>query len=79
MAGAPSIAPMKPISRRGNQTCNPSRASWPLTATCKRGCEQIDAGLERNTSGLLRQYLPKKADLSCYSQSQLDEIALRLN
>jgi len=32
-----------------------------------------------NTNGLLRQYLPKKADLSAYSQSELDEIALRLN
>jgi len=36
-------------------------------------------GSNENTNGLLRQYLPKKADLSCYSQSQLDEIALRLN
>ena len=32
-----------------------------------------------NTNGLLRQYLPKKADLSCYSQSDLDAIAMRLN
>jgi IS30 family transposase len=36
-------------------------------------------GSNENTNGLLRQYLPKKADLSCYSQSQLDQIALRLN
>jgi len=36
-------------------------------------------GSNENTNGLLRQYLPKKADLSCYSQSRLDEIALRLN
>jgi len=36
-------------------------------------------GSNENTNGLLRQYLPKKADLSCYSQSGLDEIALRLN
>jgi IS30 family transposase len=28
---------------------------------------------------LLRQYLPKRTDLSGYSQSQLDKIALRLN
>ena len=36
-------------------------------------------GSNENTHGLLRQYLPKKADLSCYSQSELDQIALRLN
>jgi IS30 family transposase len=27
----------------------------------------------------LRQYLPKKADLSTFTQADLDEIALRLN
>jgi len=32
-----------------------------------------------NTSGLLRQYFPKKTDLSGYSQSDLDKVALRLN
>ena len=36
-------------------------------------------GSNENTHGLLRQYLPKTADLSRFSQSQLDEIALRLN
>ena len=36
-------------------------------------------GSNENTNGLLRQYLPKKADLSSYSQAELDEIALRLN
>jgi IS30 family transposase len=36
-------------------------------------------GSNENTNGLLRQYLPKNADLSCYSQSELDAIALRLN
>jgi IS30 family transposase len=36
-------------------------------------------GSNENTNGLLRQYLPKTADLSRFSQTQLDEIALRLN
>src|SRR5215469_6549836 len=36
-------------------------------------------GSNENTNGLLRQYLSKKADLSYYTQSELDEIALRLN
>ncbi len=36
-------------------------------------------GSNENTNGLLRQYLPHAADLSCYSQAQLDAIATRLN
>jgi IS30 family transposase len=36
-------------------------------------------GSNENTNGLLRQYLPKGPDLSIYSPSQLDAIALRLN
>src|ERR1700675_2738314 len=36
-------------------------------------------GSNENNNGLLRQYLPKTADLSRFSQSELDEIALRLN
>jgi len=36
-------------------------------------------GSNENTNGLLRQYFPKGMDLSAYSQSYLNQIALRLN
>jgi transposase, IS30 family len=36
-------------------------------------------GTSENTNRLLRQYLPKKSDLSKYGQQDLDAIALKLN
>jgi IS30 family transposase len=36
-------------------------------------------GSNENTNGLLRQYFPKKIDLSDYSQADLDKVALQLN
>jgi transposase, IS30 family len=38
-----------------------------------------ERGINENTNGLLREYLPKGSDLSIYSQAQLDEIAFKLN
>ena len=36
-------------------------------------------GSNENTNGLLRQYFPKRADLSAYSRAELDAVARELN
>lgn len=38
-----------------------------------------ERGINENTNGLLRQYLPKGQNLSLFSQQQLDEIAMEMN
>jgi IS30 family transposase len=38
-----------------------------------------ERGQNENTKGLLRQYLPKGADLSLFSQQELDDIASKFN
>jgi len=34
-------------------------------------------GTNENTNALLRQYFPKRSDLSGYTQAELDRVALR--
>ena len=36
-------------------------------------------GFHVNTNGLLRQYFPKRTDLSGFTQFELDAVALQLN
>ena len=43
------------------------------------GCARWQRGSNENTNGLLRQYFPKSTDLTDYSQSDLNKVALRLN
>jgi IS30 family transposase len=65
-------------------------ASLRRSLTWDRGLEMVNVyfcdpqspwqrSTNENTNGLLRQYFPRKTDLSGYSQADLDKVALRLN
>lgn len=48
---------------------------WGEGVLC-RSAQPLATGINDDTSGLLRQYLPKGSDLSGFTQKELDEIAL---
>jgi IS30 family transposase len=57
----------------GSPTCSIRASSSPM-----RG-KPWQRGTNENTNGLLRQYFPKRADLSGYSAADLAAVEERLN
>ncbi len=76
MAGARSIAPMKPISRPGSRPCDPSRP-WPLTAICERLLRSL--GLRHERIALLPRHRGEAAAFLSADlvENNLAELAFR--
>lgn len=63
---------------RGKEGHGTSPSQWRPTYFCDAQ-SPWQRGSNENTTGLLRQYLPKGIDISSYSQLQLNSIARQLN
>jgi len=64
----------KPRRRQGER-----RSRFPAMVLISERPEVEDRASNENTTGLLRQYLPKGTDLSFYGPGMLDNIAAELN